>query len=70
MTTCKLIPVGEWAKNLMGEFAPHPNTLRNWVHGGKISPQPVRMGLKFFVREDARYIDPQAERRERILRGR
>lgn len=70
MTRVKLVPIAEWAKSLMGEHAPHPNTLRNWTNAGKISPHPVRMGLKFFVQEDARFIDPVAERRERMLSGR
>jgi predicted site-specific integrase-resolvase len=50
------VPLQEWAKLLMGEHAPHNNTLLRWVHEGRIQPQPVKIGRKWFVRPDAEYI--------------
>lgn len=69
MAKSKLVPISVWAKDLVRDKPPHPNTLRAWVHDGRISPQPTRLGRRFYVAEDARYVDPEAEFRERILRG-
>ncbi|WP_024904164.1 excisionase [Robbsia andropogonis] len=72
MSRAKLVPIGVWAANTIANHtgkAPHPNTLRRWANDGKISPPATRVGKNFYVREDARYVDVQAERLERMISG-
>ncbi|MGJ9419418.1 excisionase [Massilia sp. CMS3.1] len=38
------------------EHAPHINTLRRWVHDGRIYPQAVKIGKLWCVRKDAAYL--------------
>lgn len=45
----RLVPLKVWGRMLMGEFAPHPNTLRRWVHDGRIYPMPVKIGRGWTV---------------------
>ncbi|WP_220810456.1 excisionase [Noviherbaspirillum aridicola] len=52
----RLVPLQVWADLLMGEHAPHKNTLRNWVNSGRIHPRPVKIGKRWFVQPDAEYI--------------
>lgn len=52
----QLVPLRVWATLLLGEHAPHNNTLLRWVHDGRIQPQPKRIGRKWFVKPDAEYI--------------
>lgn len=52
----RYIPLEVWASLLLGEHAPHINTLRRWVHDGRIRPQPVKIGKSWCVRKDAAYI--------------
>lgn len=52
----RLVPLDVWAKLLMGDYAPHKNTLRNWVNSGRIHPRPVKIGKRWFVQPDAEYI--------------
>lgn len=52
----RYIPLEVWAILLLGEHAPHINTLRSWVHNGKIYPRPVKIGKLWCVRKDAAYI--------------
>lgn len=49
------VPLEEWGRLLFGEHAPHMNTLRAWVHSGRIYPMPKKMGRRWFVRPDAEY---------------
>lgn len=51
----KYIPLVVWADQQFGAFAPHYNTLLRWVHEGFIQPQPVKMGMYWFVRPGAEY---------------
>lgn len=67
--TPELIPVREWAQQVFGEHAPHPNTLLNWIHGGKISPVPIKVGSRYFCKPSAHYVDPRAEDIERMVYG-
>lgn len=48
----KLIPVTVWAEMMFGEYAPHRNTLANWVRNGKIAPLPVKVGRQYFCSPD------------------
>ena len=50
----QLILVSSWAAAIFPDWKPHPNTLRNWVHNGKIRPAPKKIGNKYFC-------DPKAE---------
>jgi hypothetical protein len=52
----RYIPLEVWANLLLGEHAPHKNTLLRWVHDGFIYPQPVKIGKLWCVRKDAAYI--------------
>ncbi len=52
----RYIPIAAWAELLLGEHAPHFNTLRRWVHDGMIQPRPVKIGRRWCVRKDAAYI--------------
>jgi len=52
----RYVPLEIWGKLLFGEYAPHINTLRRWVHDGHIQPQPKKMGKYWFVKVDAEYV--------------
>ena len=52
----RYIPLMVWSELLLGENAPHYNTLLRWVHDGHIQPQPVKIGKRWCVRKDAAYI--------------
>ncbi|WP_088505081.1 excisionase [Burkholderia ubonensis] len=65
----KLIPLNVWADQTFGEYAPHRHTLRNWVQAGKIHPVPIKVGRSYFVSPDAEYIDPVAQKIQRMIGG-
>lgn len=52
----RYIPLEVWANLLLGEHAPHINTLRRWVHNGMICPRAVKIGKLWCARKDAAYI--------------
>jgi len=52
----RYLPLLVWGELLLGEHAPGENTLRRWVHDGRIQPQPVKIGKSWCVRKDAAYI--------------
>ncbi|PQP20197.1 excisionase [Burkholderia cepacia] len=66
----KLIPVATWADSVFGEYRPHKNTLLNWIKNGRIRPVPRKVGREYFCRPEAEYVDPVAERIERLTNGR
>ncbi|RQS63860.1 excisionase [Burkholderia sp. Bp8984] len=72
MTTAKpkLIPLSVWAEQTFGEYAPHRNTLLSWVKNGKIRPFPKKVGRRYFVTPEAEYIDPVAQKIQRMIDGR
>jgi len=51
----RYVPLAIWAQLMFGEYSPHANTLRRWVHDGRIQPQPKKMGRHWFVKVDAEY---------------
>jgi len=51
----KLIPVIEWAKQKFDLRIPHPNTLRRWIHEGRIYPKATKVGKNWFVPANAEY---------------
>lgn len=51
----RLVTLGEWAVLLMGDHAPHSNTLLRWVHDGRITPAPRKIGRRWFVEPHAEY---------------
>jgi len=65
----QLIPVSNWAETIFGERKPHQNTLLNWIKNGRIRPVPKKVGREYFCRPDAEYIDPVAEKIERMTGG-
>lgn len=52
----RFIPLRAWAILLLGEHAPHQNTMLRWVHDGRIYPQPIKVGKQWAVRKDAAYL--------------
>lgn len=52
----RFVPLQFWAALLLGEHAPSANTLLRWVHDGRISPRPIKVGKAWNVRKDAAYI--------------
>lgn len=52
----RYLPLTFWAALLLGEHAPHYNTLLRWVHDGRIYPQPIKVGGSWNVRKDAAYM--------------
>ncbi|WP_104012072.1 excisionase [Burkholderia anthinoferrum] len=66
----KLIPLNVWAEQTFGEYAPHMNTIRGWIKHGKILPIPVKVGRSYFLSPDAKYIDPVAQKIQRMINGR
>jgi hypothetical protein len=52
----RFIPLTFWIALLLGEHAPHPNTVFRWVRNGHIHPQPIKVGKQWTVRKDAAYI--------------
>lgn len=52
----RFIPLTFWVALLLGEHAPHLNTVLRWVHDGRIYPQPVKVGKSWQVRKDAAYV--------------
>jgi hypothetical protein len=51
----RYITLQEWAK-LEFSKVPHANTLLNWVRNGHIHPRPEKIGRKWHVKRDARYV--------------
>jgi len=52
----RYIPLTFWIVLLLGEHAPHKNTVLRWVHEGRIYPQPIKVGKQWNVRKDAAYV--------------
>lgn len=53
----KFMLLAEWAKAVFGEQAPHKNTLRRWVHEGRIQPPARKIGGRWWVTPAADYIE-------------
>lgn len=51
----RYVTLQEWAV-LQFSKVPHANTLLNWVHNGHIHPAPQKIGRKWQVKRDARYV--------------
>ncbi|MCA8153364.1 hypothetical protein DF044_24110 [Burkholderia contaminans] len=54
-------------KAQVGEYAPSLATLRRWVKQGHISPRPQKVGLKYFARREAEFIDTTEIRVRRMV---
>ena len=54
-----LLPLDAWAREQYGEHAPSVRTLQRWVREKRIAPLPERHGLRYYVRPDARYVEPR-----------
>jgi predicted site-specific integrase-resolvase len=52
----RYITLREWAATMFSPV-PHVNTLRNWVHDGRIQPQPEKIGRQWRVKRDAKYVN-------------
>jgi hypothetical protein len=51
----RYVTLQEWAA-LQFSKVPHTNTLLSWVHNGHIQPKPEKIGRKWQVKRDARYV--------------
>jgi prophage antirepressor-like protein len=51
------MPLTEWAAQ-QSTRPPSPRTLRRWVRNGNIYPRPRKLGAKYVVSPNARYVDP------------
>src|SRR4026209_282845 len=54
----RLITLDAWRALKYGASGPPIGTIRRWAAAGKIHPVPEKQGRAYYVREDARYIDP------------
>ncbi len=54
----KLLSVEAWIQATYGAGAPSVRTVRRWISGGYIIPTPEKQGRGYYVRSDARYVDP------------
>lgn len=52
----RYITLKEWAETQFSKV-PHTNTLLNWVHNGHIQPKPEKIGRKWQVKRDAKYVN-------------
>jgi hypothetical protein len=52
----RYVTLQEWAATMFSK-PPHQNTLLRWVNDGHIQPQPQKIGRKWQVKRDARYVD-------------
>lgn len=60
-----LVTLTEWDKKLFAK--PHGrNTLRKWAREGKIQPRPILVGREYQVEEDAKYVQPNNSRLQRL----
>ncbi|WP_161788578.1 excisionase [Burkholderia paludis] len=66
----KLIPLSVWAEQTFGQYAPHRNTLLNWVRNAKLFPMPIKVSGTYFVEPNTEYIDPVAQKIRRMVNGR
>ncbi|WP_250481855.1 MULTISPECIES: excisionase [unclassified Caballeronia] len=66
----KLVTLDQWAEALFGAAKPHRNTLLNWRKNGRIVPQPIKCGAKYFVEPTAVYFDDAGEMQRRFGNGR
>ena len=51
----RYVTLPEWAQ-LNFSKVPHKNTLLRWVNDGHIHPPPEKIGRKWQVKRDARYV--------------
>lgn len=54
----KLLSVEAWIDATYGAGAPSIKTVRRWIRDGYIRPAPEKQGRGYYVRSDARYVDP------------
>lgn len=57
-TAPRLLSVEGWILTTYGAGAPSLKTVRRWIRGGYIYPAPEKHGRAYYVRADARYVDP------------
>jgi hypothetical protein len=62
----KLITLEEWIRLTYGE-AVNIGTARRWCRDGRIYPAPQKHGRSYFVCPEARYTDPHAPPRPRLI---
>lgn len=53
-----MITLEEWLATAYGDSRPSILTARRWCRNGNIWPKPEKHGRAYYVRADARYIDP------------
>lgn len=66
----KLITLEAWLTATYGENGPSILTARRWCRDGNIWPAPEKHGRAYYLRPDARYIDPANPPADLIPSGR
>lgn len=54
----RLLSVEAWIEAIFGAGAPSVKTVRRWIREGYIFPAPNKLGRGYYMRSDARYVDP------------
>lgn len=67
MTTPKKITLEEWVLATYGDKRPSILTVRRWCREGRIWPAPEKHGRAYYVRTDARYINPANPPRDLVI---
>ena len=62
----KLITLERWVSLTYGD-AVNIDTARRWCRDGRIYPAPEKHGRSYFVAPEARYTDPHASPRPRLI---
>lgn len=52
----RMLLLQEWAIEEFGDAAPSTNTLQHYAKHNMISPPPIKVGRKWMVEKDARFI--------------
>lgn len=50
----------EWAADQF-RTPPSPAALRSWIRGGRIQPKPMKVGGRWYIEAEARYVEPEPQ---------
>lgn len=52
----RMLPLKQWALDEFGDAAPSNNTLNHYAKHNMIAPPPKKVGRKWMVEKDARFV--------------
>lgn len=52
----------EWAADQF-RTPPSPATLRAWIREGHLHPKPMKLGGRWYIEAEARYVEPEPQER-------